>query len=106
MTGGFDAATMRRIAIATMLAYVAALVVIVIGFVLGSQRVVLGSGFVLGGLAALGSLVLRLLSAARQRPAGRTRGSPAATPISGILLRGLAAFVMLWVGVTFFVRSH
>lgn len=106
MRGGFDAATMGRIAMATVLVYAAALVVIVIGFALGSQRIVMGSGFLLGGLAALGSLVIRLLSASLRRPAGGSRGSPAGTPISGILLRGVAALAMLWVGVTFFIRSH
>lgn len=105
MTGGLDVATMRRIAIATVLAYAVAFVVIVIGFALGSQRIVLGSGFVLGGLAALGSLVIRLTAAGR-RPAGTSRVSTAAAPLTGIALRGVAALVMLWVGVGFLIRGR
>ncbi|HYM49421.1 MAG TPA: hypothetical protein VET65_02500 [Candidatus Limnocylindrales bacterium] len=110
MAGQSGTSTLQRIALVSVGAYGLAFVVILIGFAAGSQRTILGAGFLIGGLAVLANLVFRLLwmsSTPKPAPA-RRKPAPAvpATTIPGIVTRSVAALVMLWVGVSFLIRGH
>jgi hypothetical protein len=109
VTGRFDPNLLRRIALGSVAAYAIAFVLIMVGFALGSQRAVIGAGFLIGGLAALANLVFRLLvmPPSRNRAPQRRAPSPLlTTSTQGFAIRGVAALVMLWVGVSFLIRSH
>jgi hypothetical protein len=104
-----DLTTIRRIAITSVAAEGIALVLILVGFVLGSQRAIIGAGFVIGGLGVLGNLVFRLLWLSAAPSAGSGRPSAARARVASpprIVIQSIAALVMLWVGVSFFIRSH